>query len=87
MKLDLVDIGYKAWNSISSFITLLLFFDSQVSTVPEYLQKRYGGQRLRVATSIVSMILYVLTRIAVDLYAGALFIQMTLGINLYLSMG
>ena len=65
----------------------LFMSDLQISTVPEYLQRRYGGQRLRVVTSIVSMFLYVLTRIAVDLYAGALFIQLTLGIDLYLAIG
>lgn len=59
----------------------------QVYTMPEYLEKRYGGQRLRIAMSVISMILYVLTKIAVDMYAGALFIQLALGINLYLAVG
>ena len=56
-------------------------------SMPEYLEKRYGGQRLRIAMSVISMILYVMTKIAVDMYAGALFIQIALGINLYLAVG
>lgn len=55
--------------------------------MPEYLEKRYGGRRLRLTMSIISMVLYVLTKIAVDIYAGALFIQLALGINLYLAVG
>lgn len=55
--------------------------------MPEYLYKRYGGTRIRVTVSIISMLLYVLTKIAVDLYSGALFIQMALDINLYISIG
>lgn len=55
--------------------------------MPEYLHKRFGGRRLRVTMSIIAMLLYVLTKIAVDLYAGALFIQMALDINLYIAIG
>lgn len=55
--------------------------------MPEYLSLRYGGQRLRVLLTVISMCLYVLTKIAVDIYAGALFIQQALNINMYLAIG
>ena len=55
--------------------------------MPEYLHKRFGGMRLRVTLSVISLALYVLTKIAVDLFAGALFIQQAFNINLYLAIG
>ena len=55
--------------------------------MPEYLHKRFGGVRLRITLSVISLALYVLTKIAVDLYAGALFIQQAFQINLYLAIG
>ncbi|KAM8903940.1 sodium/myo-inositol cotransporter-like isoform 2-T5 [Spinachia spinachia] len=57
-----------------------------VSTMPEYLSKRFGGNRLKVCSAALSLILYVFTKLSVDLYAGALFIQESLGWNLYLSI-
>ena len=54
--------------------------------MPEYLVKRYGGVRLQITLSVISLALYVLTKIAVDLYAGALFIQQAFNINLYLAI-
>ena len=55
--------------------------------MPEYLNKRFGGVRLRITLSVISLALYVLTKIAVDLYAGALFIQQAFEINLYVAIG
>ena len=37
--------------------------------------------------SIVSMILYIMTKISVNLYSGSLFIKMALGWNTYSSVG
>ncbi|XP_077970695.1 sodium/mannose cotransporter SLC5A10-like [Styela clava] len=86
-------IAVASFEWLAAYLILLLgwcfvpiYVSSGVYTMPEYLQKRYGGQRLRVTTAIISMFLYVTTKIAVDLYAGALFIQLTLGINLYLAI-
>ena len=59
----------------------------QVYTTPEYLQRRFGRRRLRITLSVISLALYVLTKIAVDLYAGALFIQLAFDINMYLAIG
>uniref|UniRef100_A0A665W430 Sodium/myo-inositol cotransporter n=1 Tax=Echeneis naucrates TaxID=173247 RepID=A0A665W430_ECHNA len=59
---------------------------SGVFTMPEYLSKRYGGRRLKVYFAALSLILYIFTKLSVDLYAGALFIQESLGWNLYLSI-
>lgn len=57
-----------------------------VYTMPEYLSKRYGGKRLKIYFAALSLLLYVFTKLSVDLYAGALFIHESLGWNLYLSI-
>ncbi|XP_022621320.1 sodium/myo-inositol cotransporter-like [Seriola dumerili] len=59
---------------------------SGVYTMPEYLSRRYGGRRLKVYFAALSLILYIFTKLSVDLYAGALFIKESLGWNLYLSI-
>ncbi|XP_028998466.1 sodium/myo-inositol cotransporter-like [Betta splendens] len=57
-----------------------------VYTMPEYLSKRYGGRRLKVYYATLSLVLYIFTKLSVDLYSGALFIQESLGWNLYVSI-
>ena len=39
---------------------------SGVYTMPEYLRKRFGGQRIRVYLSVLALILYVFTKISVS---------------------
>jgi len=54
------------------FILILLgwvfvpvYMASGVYTMPEYLRKRFGGQRIRVYLSVLALILYVFTKISV----------------------
>lgn len=63
-----------------------VYIHSGVYTMPEYLSKRYGGNRLKIYFAFLSVTLYIFTKLSVDLYAGALFIQESLGWNLYLSI-
>lgn len=63
-----------------------VYIHSGVYTMPEYLSKRYGGDRLKVYFAFLSILLYIFTKLSVDLYAGALFIQESLGWNLYLAI-
>ena len=35
--------------------------------MPEYLRKRYGGQRLRILLAVFSLFLYIFTKISVNL--------------------
>jgi hypothetical protein len=37
----------------------------QISTMPEYIQRRFGGQRLRVYLACLSLLLYIFTKISV----------------------
>ena len=63
-----------------------MFIASKVRTLPEYMVKRFGGRRISMYLSVLSMILYIFTKISVDLYSGAIFIQQALRWNLYLSI-
>ncbi|XP_051566896.1 sodium/myo-inositol cotransporter-like [Myxocyprinus asiaticus] len=68
------------------WVFIPVYIYSGVYTMPEYLSKRYGGWRLKVYFAALSLLLYIFTKLSVDLYAGALFIQESLGWNLYLSV-
>lgn len=68
------------------WVFIPVYIHSGVYTMPEYLSKRYGSNRLKVYFASLSVLLYIFTKLSVDLYAGALFIQESLGWNLYLSI-
>ncbi|KAL7865995.1 hypothetical protein SRHO_G00112420 [Serrasalmus rhombeus] len=68
------------------WVFIPVYIHCGVYTMPEYLSKRYGGKRLKVYFAGLSLLLYIFTKLSVDLYAGALFIQESLGWNLYLSI-
>ena len=42
--------------------------------MPEYLRKRFGGQRIRLYLAFLALLLYIFTKISADLFAGAIFI-------------
>ncbi|XP_065529460.1 sodium/glucose cotransporter 4 [Lathamus discolor] len=85
-------VGGFEWNATWTLLALgwifvPVYIAAGVVTMPEYLQKRFGGQRIQIYMSVLSLILYMFTRISTDIFSGALFIQMSLGWNLYLSTG
>ena len=43
---------------------------SQVFTMPEYLMRRFGGQRLQTFMAVLSLLIYVFTKISVGLCVG-----------------
>ncbi|XP_063068007.1 sodium/myo-inositol cotransporter-like [Engraulis encrasicolus] len=71
---------------VLGWVFIPVYIHSGVYTMPEYLSKRFGGQRLKVYFAALSLVLYIFTKLSVDLYSGALFIQESLGWNLYLSI-
>ncbi|XP_072472961.1 sodium/myo-inositol cotransporter [Notamacropus eugenii] len=68
------------------WVFIPVYIRSGVYTMPEYLSKRFGGHRIQVYFAALSLLLYIFTKLSVDLYSGALFIQESLGWNLYLSV-
>uniref|UniRef100_A0A8C2KN92 Sodium/mannose cotransporter SLC5A10 n=1 Tax=Cyprinus carpio TaxID=7962 RepID=A0A8C2KN92_CYPCA len=78
------------WNATYVLLALAWIFvpvyvSSGIVTMPEYLGRRFGGERIRMYLSALSLLLSVFTKISTDLYSGALFVQVCLGWNLYLS--
>eukprot|EP00073_Rattus_norvegicus_P050386 XP_017452763.1 PREDICTED: sodium/glucose cotransporter 5 isoform X1 [Rattus norvegicus] len=78
------------WNATYVLLALAwvfvpIYVSSEIVTLPEYIQKRFGGQRIRMYLSVLSLLLSVFTKISIDLYAGALFVHICLGWNFYLS--
>ncbi|KAM8961084.1 sodium/glucose cotransporter 2 [Pelodytes ibericus] len=79
------------WNAL--FVVLLLgwifvpvYLTAEVVTMPEYLKKRFGGQRIQLYLSVLSLAMYIFTKISVDMFSGAVFIQVALGWNIYVSV-
>jgi SSS family solute:Na+ symporter len=82
-------IGHFEW--LACLIVLLLgwvfvpfYHRARVFTMPEFLERRYNPACRMYLTSI-SIIAYVLTKIAVALYAGALLLKFTVGWDFYTS--
>lgn len=71
---------------IAGWVFLPVFIASRVCTLPEYMSKRFGGKRIRTYLAVLSMLLYIFTKISVNLYSGGIFIQQALGWNLYFSV-
>uniref|UniRef100_A0A8C7EG06 Sodium/myo-inositol cotransporter 2 n=1 Tax=Nothoprocta perdicaria TaxID=30464 RepID=A0A8C7EG06_NOTPE len=59
---------------------------ARVTTMPEYLRKRFGGKRIQIFLAILYLFIYIFTKISVDMYAGALFIQQALHWDLYVAV-
>ncbi|XP_019498591.1 PREDICTED: low affinity sodium-glucose cotransporter [Hipposideros armiger] len=79
------------WNALLLLLVLGWFFvpiyiKAGVMTMPEYLRKRFGGKRLQIYLSILSLFICVALRISMDIFSGAIFIKLALGLDLYLAI-
>ncbi|CAH2295409.1 sodium glucose cotransporter 1 [Pelobates cultripes] len=84
-------IGGFEWNAlvivvILGWIFVPIYVKAGVVTMPEYLRKRFGGDRIRVYLSVLSLLLYVFTKISADMFSGGIFIQQAMGINIYIAI-
>ncbi|XP_038619235.1 sodium/myo-inositol cotransporter 2 [Tachyglossus aculeatus] len=70
-----------------AWLFLPIYVAGGVTTMPEYLKKRFGGRRIPIFLAILYLFIYIFTKISVDMYAGALFIQQSLHLDLYLAVG
>ncbi|XP_060946649.1 sodium/myo-inositol cotransporter 2 [Limanda limanda] len=83
-------IAYE-WNGmlmvlLLGWLFLPIYIASGVTTMPEYLQRRFGGRRTQLFIAVLSLFIYIFTKISVDMYAGALFIQLALQWNIYVAI-
>jgi SSS family solute:Na+ symporter len=67
------------------WVFLPFYYKSGVQTMPEFLERRFGS-RARWILSLVSLSAYVLTKISVTVFAGALFFEVMMP-ELHLSLG
>uniref|UniRef100_A0A3Q2YM59 Solute carrier family 5 member 9 n=1 Tax=Hippocampus comes TaxID=109280 RepID=A0A3Q2YM59_HIPCM len=75
-----------AWVLVAlGWIFIPVYVAAGVVTMPEYLAKRFGGRRIQVYLSVLSLVLYIFTKLSADLFSGALFIKISFGWNLYMS--
>ncbi|CAG0918286.1 unnamed protein product, partial [Notodromas monacha] len=64
---------------VLGWIFVPVYRASGVFTMPEYLRKRYGGQRIRIYISCLALMLYVFVKVSADLYAGSIFMDQAFG--------
>uniref|UniRef100_A0A3Q2YYE3 Sodium/glucose cotransporter 1 n=2 Tax=Hippocampus comes TaxID=109280 RepID=A0A3Q2YYE3_HIPCM len=86
-----IAIGGFEWNAlivvvILGWLFVPIYIKAGVVTMPEYLKKRFGGQRIRIYLSVLSLLLYIFTKISADMFSGAIFINQALGLNIYLAV-
>eukprot|EP00048_Salpingoeca_helianthica_P003434 m.67271 g.67271 ORF g.67271 m.67271 type:complete len:668 (+) comp12700_c0_seq1:42-2045(+) len=82
-------VGWFEWTApfylaLLGWVFVPLYLRNHVFTMPEYMQKRFGGQRIRLAISLVSLGLYVFTKVSASLYAGGVIFHTVLDVNPYL---
>lgn len=66
-------MGPQSFNLIDLSMSFLpSFIDSllQASTLPEYMTKRFGGQRIRMVLSVISVVMYIFTKNSVSTFVS-----------------
>ncbi|MED6278444.1 Sodium/glucose cotransporter 1 [Characodon lateralis] len=86
-----IAIGGFEWNALIIVVVLgwlfvPIYIKAGIVTMPEYLKKRFGGQRIRIYLSVLSLFLYIFTKISADMFSGAIFIQQALKVNIYVAV-
>lgn len=86
-----IGVGAFELNSIAimqllGWVFLPVFIATGVSTLPEYMGRRFGGKRIRIYIACLYLLLYILTKISVNIYAASLFINYAFHWNIYLSV-
>ncbi|XP_043820956.1 sodium/glucose cotransporter 1 isoform X1 [Dromiciops gliroides] len=86
-----IAMGGFEWNALL-FVVVLgwvfvpIYVKAEVVTMPEYLRKRFGGKRIQIYLSVLSLLIYIFTKISADIFSGAIFINLALGLDLYLAI-
>ncbi|XP_051009205.1 solute carrier family 5 member 4A-like isoform X1 [Acomys russatus] len=86
-------IAVTAFESHSFLLLLILgwffvpiYIKAGVTTMPEYLRKRFGGKRLQIYLSVLSLFTCVALSISANIFSGAIFIKLAFGLDLYLAI-
>jgi len=83
-------VGNFEWMASITLILLGLvfapfYFRSKISTLPEYLEKRYSSSS-RMIMAFIAILGALLIHIGISLYAGAMVMEHFFGINMYISI-
>ncbi|XP_020927950.1 sodium/glucose cotransporter 1-like isoform X2 [Sus scrofa] len=62
-----------------------IYIKAGVVTTPRYLRKRFGGCRIQFLLAILYLFLYIVSKIAVEICTGAMFMKLVLGLDVYLA--
>jgi len=86
-------IGIASFELNALFVLMLLgwvfvpvYIASGVYTMPGYLRKRFGGQRIQVYLSVLALLLSIFTKVSADLFAGAVFIERSIKLDIYVAI-
>ncbi|XP_060591471.1 sodium/glucose cotransporter 4-like [Ruditapes philippinarum] len=71
---------------VLSWFFLPVFISAGVYTLPEYMQKRFGRERLRIYLSGLALFLHIISRLSATIFSGAVYVQLALGWNMYPSI-
>ncbi|XP_060078002.1 sodium/mannose cotransporter SLC5A10-like [Ylistrum balloti] len=63
-----------------------VFISAGVYTIPEYIEKRFGSKRIRNYFVTMTLIFAIVLKLAGNMFAGSLFIQLATGWDMYLSV-
>ncbi|XP_004716425.1 sodium/glucose cotransporter 1-like [Echinops telfairi] len=79
------------WNAVLllfvlSWVFAPIYVKAGVVTVSEYLKKRFGGCRIHIFFSILTLCLYVFNRISVNIVSCALFMRLIMGLDVYFAI-
>nr|XP_020763015.1 sodium/glucose cotransporter 1-like isoform X3 [Odocoileus virginianus texanus] len=85
-----IAVGTFEWNA--AFILCVLgwvfspvYIKSGVVTLPRYLRKRFGGCRIQFLLAILYLLIYIFSKISVEICTGAVFMRLVLGLDVYLA--
>ncbi|XP_062814902.1 sodium/glucose cotransporter 1-like [Anolis carolinensis] len=86
-----IAIGGFEWNALVMVVVLgwlfvPIYIKAGVVTMPEYLKKRFGGKRIQIYLSVLSLLLYIFTKISADIFSGAIFIKLAMGLDIYVAI-
>ncbi|CAO2608459.1 Sodium/glucose cotransporter 1 [Lemmus lemmus] len=83
--------GALEWNTICMFyilgwIFVPIYSKAEVVTLPEYLKKRFGSLRIQLFFSFFSLVVYIFSRISMEISFGAMFLKMVWDTDIYQTM-
>ncbi|XP_038198849.1 sodium/glucose cotransporter 1-like [Arvicola amphibius] len=86
-----IAVGVLEWNTIFVFYILGWIFvpiynKAEVVTLPEYLNKRFGSLRIQLFSSFFSLVVYIFSRISMEISFGAMFLKMVWDTDIYQTM-